>query len=219
MSSFENGSSRSLCSSHWFHRRSIFNTDAGGGGHLNKFESTLPFGILCWVGLKMAQWFWGRYLNIVNVSSSLSLFPKKECDPSFEENFPQSRMFGGKFDWKWPSGSGEEDFNFFFLEIHHNLPVRRTWPIIWPTWIPFNKIWFMIASNWSSGSWNVDQYVFLLLCINPSCKKNLKFPLPIVASCQFQLKLFWSKRISKNNDTCFNHFALIPLNVGFVLHL
>ena len=176
MSSFENGSSRSLCSSHRFHRRSIFNTDAGGGGgwHLNKFESTLPFGILCWVGLKMAQWFWGRYLNIVNVSSSLSLFPKKSVTLHLKKISLNPECLAASL-----IGNGlvvlEKNILNFFLEIHHNLPVRRTWPIIWPTWIPFNKRWFMIASNWSSGSWNVDQYVFLLLCIHPSCKKTLNF--------------------------------------------
>ena len=41
----------------------------GRAPHLNKLESPSPNDALCQVWLKLAQWFWRRYLNFVNVFS------------------------------------------------------------------------------------------------------------------------------------------------------
>ena len=90
----------------WFIRRSIFSTDAGGNHLTNKFELPLPFGILCWVWLKMVPWFWNRFLNTVNIPLLMSPFQEKWN--SFQEKSIYTRMFGAKFGWNWPSVCGNE---------------------------------------------------------------------------------------------------------------
>ena len=68
----------------WFWRRRFFNfvnvfslfrnyfpLEKGGAHHLNKLESPSPNDALCQIWLKLAQWFWKRLFNSVNV---LSLF-------------------------------------------------------------------------------------------------------------------------------------------------
>ena len=43
--------------------------EKGGALHLNKPKFPSPKDALCQVWLKMAQWFWRRFLNFVNVFS------------------------------------------------------------------------------------------------------------------------------------------------------
>ena len=131
-------------------------------------------------------------------------------------------MFGAMFDWKWPSGSEEEDFKrltMYFLEIHYNLPVEKDVAHHLTNLNPLQSKMIYDCFKlvqWFFKTWINMYFYYVAFTLHVN---KLKFPLPIVASCQFQLKLFWSKRMSNNNETCFNHFALIPLNVGFVLHL
>ena len=64
----------------WFQRKKVFNfinvfllfgnflsLERGGAHHLNKLESSSPKHALCQVWLKLAQWFWRRFFNFVNV--------------------------------------------------------------------------------------------------------------------------------------------------------
>ena len=47
--------------------------DKGVDLHLNKRESSSARYALCKVWLKLAHWFWGRFLNFVNVFFAISL--------------------------------------------------------------------------------------------------------------------------------------------------
>ena len=66
----------------WFWRRRFFNfvnvfllfrnyfpLEKGGALHLNKHESPSPKDALCQVWLRLAQWFWRRFVNFVNLFS------------------------------------------------------------------------------------------------------------------------------------------------------
>ena len=59
----------------------------GGALHLNKLETPLPKDALCQVWLKLAQWFWRRFLNFSNVFSLIRDYLPfgKGRDPSFEQ--------------------------------------------------------------------------------------------------------------------------------------
>ena len=83
------------------------------------------------VWLNLAQWFWRRFLNFVNLFSLFRNYPPlgKGCGPSFEQiwiNFNPLHlgMLCTKFSWIWPSGSGEEEGNVNSL---HRRWLRRWW--------------------------------------------------------------------------------------------
>ena len=85
--------------------------EKGRGLHLKKLESPSSKDALCQVWIKLAQWFWRRFLNFVNV---FSLFPnylpleKGGALHLKKLESPSPRMFCAKFGWNWPSGSGED---------------------------------------------------------------------------------------------------------------
>ena len=49
--------------------RNYLPLEKGGALHLNKLESPSPNDALCQVWLELAQWFWRRFFNFVNVFS------------------------------------------------------------------------------------------------------------------------------------------------------
>ena len=73
--------------------------------------------IMLW--LKLAQWFWRRFFNFVNVFSLFHNYLRLEKGVALplnklEQTYP--RMLYAKFGWNWPSGSGEEDENVKSLQ-------------------------------------------------------------------------------------------------------
>ena len=61
--------------------------EKGEALHLNKFKSPSPKDALCQVWLKLAQWFWKRFINFINVFSLFrNYLPlEKGRSPSFEQ--------------------------------------------------------------------------------------------------------------------------------------
>ena len=54
--------------------------------HLNKLESPSPKDVLCQIWLKLAQWFWRRFYNFVNVYSLFQKYlPLKRERSSIEQ--------------------------------------------------------------------------------------------------------------------------------------
>ena len=82
--------------------------------HLNKIEFPLPKNTLYQVWLILVLWFWRRrFLNIVNVLSLIcNYLPWKGV---WSLTSPP-HMLCAKYDWNWPSGSGEEDENMESLQ-------------------------------------------------------------------------------------------------------
>ena len=113
--------------------------------HMNKPKFPLPKDSLWQVWVKLAPWFWRKFLYFVNVFFCyfVTIFPlEKGHSPSFEKN-PQTLipltqgwiMLWAMFGWNWPSGSGED---FQILSIYtcpllfpYHLPLKRLWPFIW----------------------------------------------------------------------------------------
>ena len=80
---------------------------------MNKLETPSPLNTLCKVWLKLAQWFWGRFLNFVNVFSLFyNYLCLKKWWPFIWINLSSlhQRILCAKFGWNWPSRSGEGDF-------------------------------------------------------------------------------------------------------------
>ena len=83
------------------------------------------------VWLKLAQCILRIFLNFINVFSLFLYYLPLEKDGTIHLNnlnplYP--RMFRAKFDWNWPSGSGEEDFKNFvnvFLLFLYQLPSKK----------------------------------------------------------------------------------------------
>ena len=63
--------------------------ERGKALHLYKLESPSPKNALCQVLLKLAQWFWRRFLYFFNVVIAISLLSPlwKERGPSFEQTW------------------------------------------------------------------------------------------------------------------------------------
>jgi hypothetical protein len=77
--------------------------------HMNKFESTSPKDDLCWVWLKLALWFWRRFLKDHTLFLHFcDYFPFEEDLAIYLNNFLYPRIICTKFDWIWPAGSGED---------------------------------------------------------------------------------------------------------------
>ena len=100
------------------------------------------------VWLKLAQCILRRiFLNFINVFSLFLYYLPLEKDGTIHLNnlnplYP--RMFRAKFDWNWPSGSGEEDFKNFvnvFLLFLYLLPSKkgRSRSNVQKNWIPFTR--------------------------------------------------------------------------------
>ena len=90
----------------------LYSLKKGGALQLNKLESPSPRDALCQVWLKLAQWFWRRLLNFVNVFSLFRNYLHLEKGGALhlkKLEFPHLRMLCAKFGWNLPSGSGEED--------------------------------------------------------------------------------------------------------------
>ena len=83
--------------------------------HLNKLESRSSKDDFCQVWLKLAQWFWRtNFFNFVNVFSLfLCYLPLEKSGPFIWTNLNPLHlsMLCAKFDWKWPSGFGEDFLN------------------------------------------------------------------------------------------------------------
>ena len=83
--------------------------------HLNKLESPSPKDALRQVWLKLAQWFWRRWLfKFVNVFSQFrNYLPLEKNWPFIWTNLNplQPRIHCNKFGWNWPSGSREDFLN------------------------------------------------------------------------------------------------------------
>ena len=73
------------------------------------------------IGLKLAQWFFRRFLNFVNVFLRFHYYcisPWKRAWPFIWKSLNplQLMMLCAKFGWNWSSGSGEEDENVKSLQ-------------------------------------------------------------------------------------------------------
>ena len=86
----------------------------GGTLHLSKIEFPSSKDALRQVWLKLAQWFWRRFLNFVNVFSLIrNYLPLEKGVALYWKNLNPHypKMLCAKFRWNWLSGSGEEDEN------------------------------------------------------------------------------------------------------------
>ena len=57
-------------------------------------------------------------------------------------------MLCAKYNWYWPTGSGEEDFknsSMYFRYFVIISPWKRTGPFIWTNWIPFTQVCFVLS--------------------------------------------------------------------------
>ena len=113
--------------------------------HLNKLESPSPKDALCQVWLKMAQWFWRRrFLNFVNVFRLFrNYLPLEKGEPFIWINLNplHPKVLCAKFGWKWPSGSGEEDFWILSMYFRYFIiisPWRRVGHFLWTNMNPLH---------------------------------------------------------------------------------
>ena len=102
--------------------RNYLNLEKYRALHLNKLESPSPKDALCQVWLKLAQLFWRRsffFKFVNNFRYFVIISPWKRAGPFIWTNLNplHSRMLCDKFGWNWPSGSGEEDFFFKFVNV------------------------------------------------------------------------------------------------------
>ena len=101
--------------------------------YLNTLESPSSKDALYQVWLKLAQWFWWRgLLNFVEYFCYFVIIsPWKRVGPFFWTNLNplHPRVLCAKFGWNWLSVSGEEDFNFNFVNVfspfHNYLPLEK----------------------------------------------------------------------------------------------
>ena len=71
------------------------------------------------------------------------------------------RMLFAKFDWNWPSGSGEEDYLILSMCFRYFViisPWKRAGPFIWTNFNPLHPK-MLCAKFWSSGSGEEDENV------------------------------------------------------------
>ena len=114
---------------------------------LYKFEPPSPKNALCQVWFKLAQWFWGRFLNLVNVFSLFVITsPWKWVGPFIwiylSPLYP--RILCAKFSWNWlpVSGSGEEDE---MCKVYDNIEDDKDEGQIWIRKTHYR--WAKICSN------------------------------------------------------------------------
>ena len=91
--------------------RNYLPLEKGGALHLNKLESTLSKDASCQIWLKLAQWFWRRYLNFGNTYSLFRNYLPFEKGRFLRLNTLESlhpSMHCAKFCWNWLVGSGED---------------------------------------------------------------------------------------------------------------
>ena len=137
--------------------------------HYNKLESILPKDALCQVWLKLSLWFWRRrFLNSVNVFSLFLLkkawrFIRSNLDPLHQ------RTLCAKFEWNWPSGSGEADFEISTMKFCDFLIIwllKRAVTFIWtnlnhlhPREV-FCQDWLELAQwVWRRRFWNFNNVI------------------------------------------------------------
>ena len=70
-------------------------------------------------------------------------------------------MHCAKFGWNWPSGSGEDFFNFVnvFSLFPNNVPLEKGWSFIWTNLDPLHQriLCAKFGWNWPSGSGEEDE--------------------------------------------------------------
>ena len=77
------------------------------------------------------------------------------------------RMLCAKFGWKWPSGSGKEDFYMFSMYFYYFTiisPFRKVWPFIWTNLNRFHPRMFCARSDWKWPSGSAEEIFFVKVC-------------------------------------------------------
>ena len=101
--------------------------EEGSGPSFKQTLIPLPKNALYQVWLKLAKWFWRRFLNIFNIILLLCYYLPLEKGVALHLNklklYP--RTLCDKFGWNWPSGSGEEDENVKSLQQRQRQQQRR----------------------------------------------------------------------------------------------
>ena len=91
---------------------------------------------MCQVGLKLAQWFWRRLLNVVNVFSLFRYnLPLEKSKASIWTNLNPHHpgMLCNKFCWNWPHCSGDFlnlSMNYFAISLSSPLGKGHCEPFI-----------------------------------------------------------------------------------------
>ena len=121
---------------------------------------------MCKVGLKLAQWFWRRLLNVVNVFSLCRYnLPLEKSKPSIWTNLNPHHpgMRCDKFCWNWPRCSGDFfnlSMNYFAISLS-SPPGKRHGPSFSQIWMLINQECFIpnFGWNWPYGFWEEDENV------------------------------------------------------------
>ena len=88
-----------------------------------------PKNVLCQDLLKLAQWFWRRFLKVINVFLLLSTRPLKMFFNWTNLNFLHLKMYCAKFGCNGLSGSEEEDFEKLLLSYY--FPLEKVVALFW----------------------------------------------------------------------------------------
>ena len=119
--------------------------------HLNKLDSPSSKDALCQVWLKIAQWFWRRFLNFVNVfllfhnymylplEKDVALHLNKLDSPSPQGSFVSSLVEIGTVVLK-------KKLSMYFSYFILNSPWKRVWPFIWTNLNPLHPRCFNVPS-------------------------------------------------------------------------
>ena len=146
----------------YFHYFIIASPWKGVALHLNKLESPSSKDSLCQVCINLAWWFRrkGSY-KILNkyICYFIIIFPWKKVWPFIWTNLNplHPTMYCAKFDWNWPSCSGEGIFKFanVLLLFRYYLPLEKGWALHLHNLSPHHPS-MLCAKSDSSGSWEED---------------------------------------------------------------